>query len=113
MKAEDVFVAEPKNRLQPALSAQCVDQLKQSIFALTTDHIVDVLCIERGIGIERWEVAAPDDAHVGAEAANLAARLHGGHHLRPWHTGNTQKLNLVNINRAYDGCGGIILQITV
>ena len=95
MKAEGVLVAEPEDGLERALSSQRVDKLKQRIFTLAADHVVDVLRIERGVRIERREVAAPDDAHMGAQAANLAAGLHGRHHLRPRHAGNAQQLNLV------------------
>ena len=90
MKAEGVFVAETKDRFERSLSTQCVDQLKQSIFALAADHIVDVLGIQRGVGIKRREVPSPDDAHVGAEAAYLTRGFHCGDHLRSGHAGNAE-----------------------
>jgi hypothetical protein len=113
MKAEGVLVAEAKDRLQRTLSTNGVDQLKKRVFPLATDYIVYVLGVQRGIRIERGEVAAPNNAHMGAEAAYLAASFHGCNHLRPRHTGNTKKLNLVVVNRAQDRCRGIILQIAV
>ena len=50
---------------------------------------------------------------MGAKPAYLAAGLHGRHHLRARHAGNTEQLNLVNVNRAQDCSGGIVLQIAV
>ena len=90
MKAEGVFVAEAEDRFERSLSTQRVDQLKQSVFALAPDHIVDVLGVQRGVGIKRREVAAPDDAHVRAQAAYLTRSFHGGDHLRSGHAGNAK-----------------------
>src|ERR1700734_3000770 len=95
MKAEDVFVAEAEDRFEPSLSTQSVNKLKQSVFPLATDHIVDVLGVKRSVGIKRREVAAPDNAHMRAEAANLTRSFHGCYHLRSWHTRNAKKLDLV------------------
>ncbi len=113
MKPEAILVAKPKDGIERPLSSQCVDELKQGIFPLTADHIVDVLRIERGIGIKRGEVAAPDDAHLRAEPPNFAAGFHGRNHLRSGHAGNTEEFDLVMVDRAQDGCGGIVLQIAV
>ena len=113
MKAEDVFVAETEDRFEPSLSTQRVDQLKQSVFALATDYIVDVLRVQRGIRIKRREVAAPDDAHLGRRRRISRRGFHGCHHLRPGHAGNAKKLDLVHVDGAYDRSGGIIFQIAI
>src|SRR5580698_11258241 len=113
MEAEDVFVAESEDRFEPSLSTQRIDQLKQSIFALATDYVVDVLGIKRSVGIKRREVAAPDDAYMRAEAAYLARGLHGCDHLRSGHAGNAEKLDLVHVDGAYDRSRGIVFQIAV
>ena len=113
MKTEGVFVAETEDRFERPLSTQRVDKLKQSVFPLATDHIVDVLGIERGVGIKRREVAAPDNAHMGAETAYLTRGFHGGDHLRSRHAGNAEKLDLVMVDRVHDRTRGIILQVAV
>ncbi len=113
MKAEGILVAKSTDRIERPLASQCVDELKQGIFPLTADYIVDVLRIERGIGIQRGEVAAPDDAHLRAQPPNLAAGFHGRNHLWSGHAGNAKKLNLVIVNRAQDGCGRVVLQIAI
>jgi hypothetical protein len=50
---------------------------------------------------------------MGAEAAYLAAGLHGRHHLRPGHTGSAKKFHLVIVDQAHDRSRGIIFQIAV
>ena len=113
MKTEGVFVAETKNSFERTLSTQRVDKLKQSVFSLATDHIVDVPGVQCGVRIKRREVAAPDNAHMGAEAAYLSRGFHGCDHLRSRHAGNAKKLDLVIIDRVHDRIRGIILQVAV
>jgi hypothetical protein len=50
---------------------------------------------------------------MGAQPAYLAAGLHGCHHLRPWHTGNTQQLHLVEVDGGQNGAGRILLQVAI
>jgi hypothetical protein len=113
MKAEGVLVAQAKDRFERTLSTQRVDKLKQSVFPLATDHIVDVPGIKRGVRIKRREVAAPDNAHMRAETAYFTRGFHGCDHLRSRHAGDAKKLYLVIVDRAYDRSRGIILQVAV
>src|SRR4029077_13030628 len=65
VKPEDILVGQPLNRFEFAIAAQRFQQLEKRVFALTTHHVVNVASVERGIGVDRWKITAPDNGHLG------------------------------------------------
>ena len=71
-EAEDVFVGETKDRLEGTLSAHRVEEFEHGVFALPANDVVDVFGVERGVGIDGREVAAPYDLDVRMQTTDLA-----------------------------------------
>ena len=64
---------------------RCLDQFEERVLALAAHHEIDVLGVQRGVGVERREVAAPNDGHLRILLAKRAAQRHRRHHLRSRH----------------------------
>ena len=50
---------------------------------------------------------------AGAQAADLARRLHGGDHLRAGHGGDAEELDVMGIDEMEDGLGGVVVEVAV
>src|SRR5882757_3210437 len=75
-EAEDVFIGKAKDRLEGTITSNRIEEFEDSVFALSANDVVDVFGVERGVGIDGREVAAPDDLDVGVETADLTRGLH-------------------------------------
>src|SRR5215469_2368953 len=84
--------------LQASSFTASLKQLQQRVFALTADSEVYVPCIQRGVGINGWEITTPDDRHLWTQPADFAAGFHSCHHLGSRHDGHTQQLHLILVN---------------
>ena len=89
-EAEDIFIGEAKDRFEGTGASDRLEEFEDCVFALATNDVVDVFGVERGVGIDGREVAAPDDLYVGMHAADLAGGLHGCDHLWAGHDGHAE-----------------------
>ncbi len=83
------------------------------VLALTANDVVDILRVERGVGIDGREVAAPDDLNLRVQAADLFRCLHRGDHLRTGHDGDADHLNVVLRDEVEDDFNWIVVEIAV
>ena len=77
VQAELVLEGQPADAGELARTPQFVEQFEQGLFALAFDHEIDIPGIERGLGIERCEIAAPGDGHARVFFAHRAAHRYG------------------------------------
>src|SRR6202000_3445609 len=63
-EAEDIFIGEAKNRLDRTLSADGVEEFQHVFLSLSANDVIDILCVERGVGVHRRKVSAPYNLYV-------------------------------------------------
>src|SRR6266404_1395221 len=71
VKAEVVLKGKTIYTRKVSCTAQCREQLQNSVFALPLHCEIDIAGIERGVGIERREISAPNDGNLGMLLAEL------------------------------------------
>src|SRR5271154_4322298 len=89
-EAEDVFIGEAEDRFEGALSADRVDEFEHGLLSLAANDVVDVFCIERGVGVDRRKISTPYDLYVWIKTADFAGGLHRRDHLRAGHNRDSE-----------------------
>jgi len=112
-QAEEIFVEQTLDGVEFALAAEGVDKFQKCVFALTANHVVDITCVERRVGIDGREVASPADGHLGPEPANLTRGFHGSYHLGTGHRGDAEEFNVVSRDEVENALGHIVFQVAV
>src|SRR5215469_12836549 len=98
MQPEDILVRQARNRIESALTAQGAEQLQKSLFSLTPHDVVDITRVQGSVGINRREIAPPDDGNFRKATADLPTALDGSDHLRSGHNGHAQKFDGLFVN---------------
>ncbi len=103
VQAELVLERQAADARKIARAAQLVEQFEQRVFALAFDHEIDVLGVERSLGVERCEVAAPHDGHARVLLAERAAHGNRLEQLRTRHHGDAEQFHAVAPHQRVDG----------
>src|SRR5258705_1826521 len=112
-EAEDVFIRETEDRFEGTVTSDRIEEFEDGVFALSANDVVNVFRVERGVGIDRREVAAPDDLDVGMQAADLAGGLHCCDHLWAGHDGDTEKFDVVSGDELKNNLERVVVEVAV
>ena len=113
METELVFIYEPEDGVEWALAPEGGDEFEEGVFTLADNCVVDGFGVERGLGIDGGEIAAPCNGDVWAQAAHLATDFHSRDHLRAWHDGDAEQFHVMFVDEIDDGCERAIVDIAI
>jgi hypothetical protein len=83
------------------------------MLALAANHVVHVSRIQRSVRVDGRKITTPDNWHIRAELANLAAALHGRRHLRAGHDGDAQEFDPMAVDEVQNFRRGIVINVAV
>src|SRR6266550_4698229 len=112
-EAEDVLIGETEDRLERTGTADRVQEFEDRVFALSANDIVDVFGVERGVGIDGREVAAPDDLDVGMQPTDFAGGLHCCDHLWAGHDGDAEQFDIVSRDELKNDVDRVVVEVAV
>ena len=108
-----VLVGETADRREIPRAAQGGEQLEKRVLSLGARHEIDVGRLERGVGIERREVATPDDRDRRVARAEDAAQRQRRRHLGAGHHRYRQQLGRALHHVTLDLFPGLGLDVAV
>jgi hypothetical protein len=102
VKAELVLERHAADAREVARATQRVDQLEQRLFPLPLDDEVDVLRVERCLGVKRRKVTAPGDRNARILLAGGAADRDRALQLRAGHDGDAEQRDMPRLQQSVD-----------
>src|SRR5581483_6994701 len=104
-KAEDIF--------QVTFPAKGFEELQEGLFTLTTNCIINVGRIQRGIGVVSWEVPAPDNRKTRVISTEIAQGFNSTLGLRSGHDRDSKRLHLFFMQPGVQSFLGPGVQVSV